>query len=243
MARYGSADVGFLVANGLNILGTVTQIEDVREAIIEETTALGVPWESHAAVGVKRFDLSQQGFYDDAANSSNAALVNPGASVVLAFAPAGNVAGRPFVGSPMVQVDYVRNLSRGALHKANASYKSTGNHDEGVILHALGAETANGNTEGALSQDAGVLSSLGGAGYLEMTALTLGGFTNLAVKVRHSADDITYADLVTFTPRTAIGGERIAVAGTVNRHLASSWAYTGAGAGNTATFMVGFARS
>lgn len=244
MARYGSADVGFLLANGLSILGDVTQIEDVREALIEDTTTLGLAWEAQSYVGVKRFDLSQQGFYNDAANAANAALVNPGASVVLAFAPEGNAVGKRFVGSPLVQVDYVRQLTRGALHKGNATYKSAGNHDEGIILHALGAETAaSGNTEGAQSQDAGASSANGGAGYLELTALTLGGYTNFAVKVRHSADDITYADMVTFTTRTAIGAERIAVTGTVNRHLAHSWAFNGAGAGQSATYMVGFARS
>jgi hypothetical protein len=210
----------------------------------EDVTTLGVAWEATGYVGVKAFNLTQQGFYNDAVNAANQALVNPGQAVVLTFAPEGNTAGKRIVASPMVQVDYVRNLSRGALHKGNATYKSAGNHDEGIILHALGAETgASGNTEGALSQDNTTSTANGGAGYLQMTALTLGGYTNLAVKVRHSADDITYADLVTFTPRTVLGAERIAVAGTVNRHLASNWLFNGAGAGQTSTFMVGFARN
>lgn len=82
----------------------------------------------------------------------------------------------------------------------------------------------------------------GGAGYLQCTELTLGGYTDLTVKCRHSADNITFADLVTFTGLTAIGAQRVEVAGTVNRYLASSHDFTGAGAGPTATFLAGFAR-
>jgi hypothetical protein len=74
----------------------------------------------------------------------------------------------------------------------------------------------------------------------------LGGWTDLTVKVQHSADDSTYADLVTFTAITvAPAKERKTVAAgtTVNRYLAASWAFTGAGAAHTATFVVGFARA
>lgn len=245
MPRYSSADVGFLLVSGRNILGQTTQLQDAREAIIEETTVLGSTWEQQSYVGVRRYELSQQGFFDDAVDGANDALITPGSSKVLSFALEGNAVGKKFVGTPALQVSYERLIERAALHKANASYANEGGHEEGVILHALGAETgASGNTEGASSQDAGALSSNGGAGYLQVTSLTLGGYTNFAVKVRHSSDDVTYADLVTFTAVTAApNGQRVAVTGTVNRHLAHSWAFTGAGAGQSATYFVGFARN
>lgn len=84
----------------------------------------------------------------------------------------------------------------------------------------------------------------GGVAYLQVTQLVLGGYTNWVVKVRHSVDNITFADLATFTVRTAIGAERLpVVAGTaVNRYLATSVALTGAGSGPSITCMVGFAR-
>lgn len=245
MTRYGSANVGFLLVGGMDVLGDVTQLEDVREALTEDVTVLGDAWEQHAAVGVKRYTLSQQGFYNDAANRSNAALITPGASKVLAFAPEGNTLGKRFVGSGMVEASYTRQLSRGALHKANAEYLANTAHDEGIILHALGAETAaSGNTEGASSQDNLASSALGGAAYLQVTALTLGGFTNVTFKVRHSADDVTYADLATFAVVAAApAAERVAVAGTVNRHLAHSWLFNGAGGGQSVSYVVGFARN
>jgi hypothetical protein len=244
VARFGSDDVGFLLVSGQNILGDSTNLEDTREAILEEITALGDAWQQHEYVGVKRYELTQQGFFNDATDRSNAALITPGASKVLSFAPQGNSLGKPMISSPMVQVNYARQLSRGALHKANASYVSEGSHDEGIILHALGAETAaSGNTEGASSQDAGASSANGGGGVVQVTALALGGYTSVTFKVRHSSDDVTYADLVTFTNVTAApAAERKTVTGTVNRHLACSWAFNGAGAANSVSFAVGFAR-
>lgn len=245
MTRYNSADVGFLLVGGYSVLGDVTQLEDNREAMIEDTTVLGVSWEEQGYVGVKRYALNQQGFYNSDTDRINALLIEPGVSRVMSFAPEGNVLGRKFVGSPMVQADYQRQISRGALHKANASYLSEGQHDEGKIIHTHKAETAaSGNTEGADSQDNGASSANGGAGYLQVSALTLGGYTNVTVKIRHSTDDITYADLITFAVvAVKPTAERKTVTGTVNRYLAHSWLFNGAGAGMTITYAVGFARS
>lgn len=85
----------------------------------------------------------------------------------------------------------------------------------------------------------------GGSAYLACSALTLGGYTNFVVKVQHSVDAAVWVDLAAFTVLTAIGAERKVVAAgtTVNRYLSAIWSYGGAGAGNSATFMVGFSRA
>lgn len=85
----------------------------------------------------------------------------------------------------------------------------------------------------------------GGAAYIQTEALTLGGYTNAAPLVKHSADNVTYSTLATFTPQTAApAAERIAVAAgtTVHRYTASAWSYGGAGSGQSFKFMAGFAR-
>ena len=62
-------------------------------------------------------------------------------------------------------------------------------------------------------------SSGGGVGYLQVTAMT--GFGQFVGKIRDSADDVTYADLITFTAVTsAPDAERKTVTGTVDRYLA-----------------------
>lgn len=86
----------------------------------------------------------------------------------------------------------------------------------------------------------------GGAAYIQTSALTLGDRTSLDVLVKHSTDNITYTTLATFTVQTAArGAERVAVAAgtTVKRYLAMAWSYTGGSTGQSAKFMVGFART
>jgi len=81
-------------------------------------------------------------------------------------------------------------------------------------------------------------SSGGGAGYQQVTALS--GFTGYVGKVRDSADDVTYADLVTFANVTSAPAAEIAtVSGTVDRYLAVDGNVTGTG---SITVFIGFAR-
>jgi hypothetical protein len=78
----------------------------------------------------------------------------------------------------------------------------------------------------------------GGAGYLQITDCS--GFTNFVGKIRDSADDTTYADLLTFTDSVADPlGERVTVAGTVDRYLSFDGNVTGTG---SITAWCGFAR-
>ena len=86
----------------------------------------------------------------------------------------------------------------------------------------------------------------GGAGYLSCSAISLGGWTNLGVKVQHSSDNASFVDLLSFTAITAapFAERKEVVAGTtVNRYLAALWAFAGGGAAHTATFTVGFVRA
>ena len=81
-------------------------------------------------------------------------------------------------------------------------------------------------------------SSSGGAAYLQVSEFT--GLTGFVGKVQHSHDDITYADLATFANVTSAPAyERVAVAGTVRRHLAFDGNVTGTG---TITSFCGFSR-
>jgi len=82
--------------------------------------------------------------------------------------------------------------------------------------------------------------SNGGAGYQMVSALS--GFSGFVGKIRDSADDITYGDLLTFTNVTAApAAERLTnVADTVvDRYLSFNGDVTGAG---SITVFVGFAR-
>lgn len=79
----------------------------------------------------------------------------------------------------------------------------------------------------------------GGVGYQAISAFS--GFTGFVGKIRHSADDSTYADLITFTNVTSgPTAERKTVSGTVNRYLCFDGDVAGTG---SITPFVGFSRS
>ena len=79
----------------------------------------------------------------------------------------------------------------------------------------------------------------GGVGYLQVTAAS--GFTNFVGKIRDSADDITFADVISFADNvTAPFAERLTVAGQVDRYTAFDGNVTGAG---SITVFCGFSRS
>ncbi len=81
-------------------------------------------------------------------------------------------------------------------------------------------------------------SANGGAGYQQVTACS--GFSGYIGKLRDSADDTTYADLVTFADVTAApAAERVTVSGTVDRYLSHDGDVTGSG---SITVFSGFAR-
>lgn len=246
MSTYGSPSVGFFLIGGRNVLGTRTSIDVKVEAPTTDTTVLGATWATHALTGTKRASLAQDGFFDDAAGAINEALCElENTSQVVLIAHEGNVAGKKAFGAAgTFAATYDRKLSVGQFHKASATHIVSGAAEEPVLLTALGARTTAGNTE-ATPVDAGALTSNGGVAYLGLTALTLGGYTNLIVKVRHSGDNVTYDDLMTFSAATGIGAQRLERLdiGTVHRYLAIAWAWTGSGSGQSATFTVAFARA
>lgn len=251
MARYGSPDVGFILQGGRNLLADLTVVTIDRETILEETTVLGDAAEQHAKVGLNKAVITQEGFFDDDTDRSNDALVGLSEQVAcIGYAgnalPSGGVA-RPCVGiKGQMQTTYVRGPSRGELHKASAAYVANGIVEECVLLANHIARTSDpGDTE-STSHDNAASSASGGAAYLEVSALTLGGFTSVQVTIRDSADDaawLDHADGAFAVVTSAPSAERIALTGTIRRYTAIDWDFVGAGAGQSITFMVGLARA
>lgn len=104
--------------------------------------------------------------------------------------------------------------------------------DMGVVLHDHTAETADANTT---SVDRGAGTTGGGAASLHVSAYT--GLTNAVIKVQHSTNNSTWADLITFATVTAVGSEFKTVTGTVNRYVRVTTDVTGTG---SVTFLVAF---
>jgi hypothetical protein len=109
----------------------------------------------------------------------------------------------------------------------------------GVQLTA-GASIAHGSLGALSSVDNAASSANGGAGTLHVPTNTVNG--NTTIKIQHSADNSSWADLISFTVvgSTAVTSEIKAVSGTVNRYLRAT--ASTAGSSGSITFMVAFAR-
>ena len=230
-----SSTVGFVLIDGYSIRGVSTDIKDPGlERHTKELLFLGDTLKHKKLTGISSCEIEQTGVFDDAAGSIHAALKTPANDRVFSWAACGNTIGKHFAGALVDQVSYNPTDVQGDdFVNAQAKYSCSQREDGLIIAHLL-ARGAAGDTS-ATYVDNAASSALGGVGYLQLSALTLGGYTNLVVKVRHSADHVSWADLLTFTAKTAIGAERVAVAtNPINRYLCVSWAWTGAGASASA---------
>jgi hypothetical protein len=121
--------------------------------------------------------------------------------------------------------------------QASAEFQSSEGVEHGVILSSGAAISATGNGTGV---DNGAATTNGGVGYLSVPVNTRNG--NVTVKIAASADNSTFADLITFTVVSSATktSERVEVTGAVARYLRVS--YTVAGSTGSATPIVAFSR-
>lgn len=240
MTKRGSGDIAFFLVGGYDVLGTMTKFDDNAEALTEEVTVLGNTWRQHAYVGVRNAEITQEGFYDDAAGSVHDMLsTGPGVSRVLCYGVAGTATGAAFVGySGAMQVHYERQVELEKLTKAKASYRTNGPVDNGKIVRTYKAAGATGASTGTPLDNAA--SSTGGAGYLQYNATA--GEAN--IRIMDSADNITYSALFTFTKTASgFGAERLTTTGAIQRYTAADvTTATATGSIGALNYFVGIAR-
>ena len=219
MAARSSKDVAFALVGGYDVLGSLTDLEDTRVAVLERTDALGDAWEEHTFAGQRSATLTQSGFFDDAAFAANQALVS-GLGVnsrVAAWAIAGTATGAEFEGwAGAIETKFELHAARGELHKARAEYRNVGPVELGRVVRSYGAAGATGASTGT-PLDNGA-SSTGVAGYLLGNAAA--GESN--IRILDSADNITYATLLTFTKTSSgVFAERLTTTGAAQRYIAA----------------------
>lgn len=219
MARRNSAEVAFFLIGGYNVLGTLTTINDRVEAVLEEGHTLGEEWKEEQFTGVRMAELTQEGFYDDAAGNVHDALsTGPGVSRILTYGIEGTATGAAYENyEGAMQVNYERLFSLGTLHKARATYRNNGTVERGKLVRTHKVHTATGATTGTPLD--GAASSTGGAAVLQWQAAT--GEAN--IRMLHSSDNVTYATLFTFAKVDATNGrgaERLTTTGVIERYTA-----------------------
>lgn len=217
--------------------GSVSQ--DIETA---ETTVFGTAGGAKTyIVGLRDATLSASGLFDGAAGAVDAVLSTSIGSDTLApvlFAQSGITAGNRCYIMQAKTTSYEVSAPVGDVVSVSYDAQADGGTDDAILLTALAAVTATGN---GTAQDNTSSTTNGGVGQLHVTANSMNN--NMIFKVQHSADNSTWADLVTFTTvaTTVTTSERITVATgtTVNRYLRAE--YTASGTGSI-TFTMAFAR-
>lgn len=251
MGRISVADVGLVLVGGYDVKSEdCYELTVEYENVIEQTDGADDDAPIWRDVGMQKGEASMVGIFNDAALKNNVMLkagIGGGARAAMFGV---DVIGSRFFGILVQQVNFERQLSLGELTKAAASFHGTasgagegGADHAGRVVHAHTQETADGDTE-SNSVDNTAASTVGGAGYLEVSELSLGGFDDVVIKLRHSVDDAVYTDLVSFTAVTAAPtSQRAELPDAIKRYVACSYAFTGAGGAHSVTFAAGVVRN
>jgi len=162
--------------------------------------------------------LSFSGFFNPDTAGSHTALKTMDTAKVGGVAWGNNASptiGDIAAGMPVNQFGYKVNSALDGVIVAEAELKSTGTALEWGTLLANSADLA--ATASLTSHDNGASSANGGSAYLFLHGVTASD--SIEVKIEDSPDDATWGDLATFTlDGSAVGAERIAISGTIDRY-------------------------
>lgn len=206
-----------------------------------ETSAYGT-FDKTFVVGQVASTVTLAGMFDgsaDAVDEELSAVVGQEADVLVSYCPEGAIVGRRCVLLAGKESTYDVSSPVTDVVAVSASFQGSGATRGGHQLHNHAtAESAAGDSGSGI--DNGAASTTGGVGHLHVTANSRNGAST--IKVQHSVDNAVYTDLITFASVGAATkvGERVEVAGTVNRYVRGQW--TPGGATGSISFSIGFAR-
>ena len=236
---FGHGSRSKVYVNGYDLTGYLKSFSSSGQADTHETTTFGKTAKEYIA-GLKDATLSAEGLLDgatDAIDQVLAAALGGASSIWNWYLQGDAVVGDDGYGFDAIETSYEIETPVEDVASISVEAQSKVGRERVKSLHPLGQETASGNSTVV---DNGAATTNGGVAYLQVPALA-GTAPTLDVKIQHSADNVTYTDLIVFTQVTAgRKAERKAVTGTVNRYVKAVW--TLAGTGPTATFHVAFGR-
>jgi hypothetical protein len=206
-----------------------------RTADVAESTTFGNSAKTYLT-GNKDGTITLTGFFDATADSVVNGLL--GSDMVLTIGVDGlDALDRVAFGNGNI-TNYGVSAPVGDIVGVSLDFQADSGIYNGLVLENS-TKTATGN---GTARDNTTSTTNGGAGVLLVTAKS-GTSPTLDCKITHSADNSTYADLVTFTQATGLTQEvkTVAKGTTVNRYL--KVVYTIGGSTPSFTAIVGFGRN
>ena len=231
-----------VLQNEFNLSSYFNEVSASRSVETAETTNFGSGGAKTYITGLQDGTLSLSGMFDGAVGAIDeemASVIGASANNVITVSVTGSLAiGTRVLSTGGKLTSYEVSAPVGDVVAANAEFQADGGISSAISLRDLSAATA---TTLSTSHDGAVSSANGGFATLHVTANTMNG--NCVFKVQHSADNSTFADLVTFSTvaTTVVTAERVSVATgtTVNRYLRASLTTAATG---SVTYHINFAR-
>ncbi len=220
-----------------------------QENEVAETTAFGDTNKSYL-LGLRSGTLSMSGMWSadtDGSDEELQALLGNATTPLLTVREGAAAIGGSAVIAQANETSYAITSPVADINTIVADFECTPNQVSnltfalaGGVQLTAGASIAHGSLGNLSSVDNSASSANGGAATLHIPANTVNG--NTTIKVQHSANNSTWADLISFTVVGASTktSEIKAVSGTVNRYLRAT--ASTAGSSGSITFMIAFAR-
>ena len=216
---------------------------------VAETTAYGDTNKTYL-LGIRSGTLSLSGMWSadtDGSDEERQALLGNATTPILTIREGAAAIGSRAIIAQANETSYAITNPVADIATISADFECTPNQVSnltfalaGGVQLTAGASIAHGSLGALSSVDNAASSANGGAGTLHVPTNTVNG--NTTIKIQHSANNASWADLISFT---VIGAstktsELKAVSGTVNRYLRAT--ASTAGSSGSITFMVAFAR-
>lgn len=195
-----------------------------------ETTTFGSAAKTYIT-GLNDGTLSFSGMFDgseDAISDVFESIIDSEANAIITMVHgSGFATGSACVLAQAKQTSYDISVPVADVVSLSGEFQVTGGLRNGVLL--AGNATSTASTNGT-SVDGGASTALGANANLHVTANSMDG--NTVIKVQHSADNSTWADLITFTTvaTTVLTSQTATASGTINRYL--RYQVTPAGSGS-----------
>lgn len=223
-----------VMANDVSVCATVNAWSITHQRAVSEVTAMcqtGQGANSYTP-GLKSGTLTLAGPQDSVGQNLHAEIagsIGVDNTLILTLLPDGDAVGKPALFGVFDATDFAVDASVSEAVGFTMSAAVDEGVEAGFVIHALGAETADANGTSVDRTADLITSALGAAAGLHVTAYS--GFSTVTIKVQHSANNSTWADLVSFAAVTATGAQvvKTAATDTVNRYLRVVTDVTGTG--------------
>jgi len=218
------------------ILGAPMNIK--RTALLSEFRQPGEVWTTAVDLGIRSCELTMPAYLNSPGSDSISGIY--GTNRIVSILHEGNTVSDRFFGIQSAIVSGIEvGISDDMPDTLTPEFTVRGETNYGYVAAPWVERTTAGNTDTtyATMQAPGAT----GHAFLHVTALTLGGYTSCTITVRTSTDHITFNPHTAFGAVSNITSEVLALSSTVNQYLSVSWAWNGAGTGQSITFFAGVA--